>query len=87
MIELASDDALDTWLLRNAGTSHHISGTCKMGPDTDPMAMVDQFGRVCGLEGPSLADAPIMPDAIRANTNATFIMVRERVAEWLAEGM
>jgi choline dehydrogenase len=82
--ELASDDALDAWLMRNAGTSHHISGTCKMGPDTDPMAVVDQFGRVRGLEGLRVADASIMPDVIRANTNATTIMVGERVAEWLA---
>ena len=83
--ELASDDALDDWLLRNAGTSHHISGTCKMGPDTDPMAVVDQFGRVRGLEGLRVADASIMPDVIRANTNATSIMIGERVAEWIVQ--
>ena len=84
--ELASDDALDAWLMRNAGTSHHISGTCKMGPDTDPMAVVDQFGGVRGLEGLRVADASIMPDVIRANTNATSIMIGERVADWIAQG-
>ena len=84
--ELASDDALDDWLMRNAGTSHHVSGTCKMGPDTDPMAVVDQSGRVRGLEGLRVADASIMPDVIRANTNATTIMIGERVAEWIAQG-
>ena len=83
--ELASDDALDGWLLRNAGTSHHISGTCKMGPDTDSMAVVDQFGRVRGLGGLRVADASIMPDVIRANTNATSIMIGERVAEWMVQ--
>ena len=84
--ELASDDALDAWLMRNAGTSHHIAGTCKMGPDTDPMAVVDQNGRVRGLEGLRVADASIMPDVIRANTNATSIMIGERVADWIAQG-
>ncbi|HIC15004.1 MAG TPA: hypothetical protein EYO83_07630, partial [Gemmatimonadetes bacterium] len=34
----------------NLGSSHHISGTCKMGPETDPFAMLDQFGQVRGLE-------------------------------------
>ena len=34
--ELASDEALDEWLLREATTSHHISGTCKMGPPPPP---------------------------------------------------
>lgn len=84
--DLASDDALDAWLSRNIGTSHHISGTCKMGPDSDAMSVVDQHGRVKGVEGLRVADASIMPDVIRANTNATTIMIGERVANWISEG-
>lgn len=84
--ELATDDALDAWLMRNVGTSHHISGTCKMGPDTDHMAVLDQYCRVRGLEGIRVADASIMPDIVRANTNATAIMIGERVADWIAQG-
>ena len=84
--DLASDDALDAWLSRNVGTSHHISGTCKMGPDSDTMAVVDQHCRVRGVEGLRVADASIMPDVIRANTNATTIMIGERVAEWINDG-
>ncbi len=84
--DLASDDALDAWLNRNVGTSHHISGTCKMGPDSDAMAVVDQHGRVRGVEGLRVADASIMPDVIRANTNATTVMIGERVANWISEG-
>ena len=81
--DLASDDALDDWMLRNVRTSHHISGTCKMGPDSDRMAVVDQHARVYGLEGLRVADASIMPDCIRANTNATSIMIGERVADFI----
>jgi choline dehydrogenase len=84
--DLASDEALDDWLMRNLGTSHHVSGTCKMGPATDPMAVVNQYGRVHGLEGLWVADASIMPDCIRANTNATTIMIGERVADFLKAG-
>ena len=40
--DLESDDALDDWMLKNVRTSHHISGTCKMGPVSDRMAVVDQ---------------------------------------------
>ena len=83
--ELASDDALDNWMLRNVGTQHHSSGTCKMGPDSDPMAVVDQYCRVRGLESLRVADASVMPDVVRANTNATTIMIGERVADWLRE--
>ena len=83
--DLASDDALDAWLSRNIGTSHHISGTCKMGPSSDPLAVVDQHCRVKGVEGLRVADASVMPDVIRANTNATTIMIGERVAGWINE--
>ena len=84
--DLASDGALDDWLMRNLGTAHHVSGTCKMGPASDPMAVVSQYGRVYGLEGLWVADASIMPDCIRANTNATTIMIGERVADFIKEG-
>ena len=84
--DLASDDALDNWLLRNVGTQHHSSGTCKMGPADDPMAVVDQYCKVYGLEGLRVVDASVMPDVIRANTNATTIMIGERVADWIKEG-
>ena len=69
--------------MRNVGTSHHVSCTCKMGPDSDPMAVVNQHGQVRGLDNLWIADASIMPDCIRANTNATTIMIGERVAEFL----
>ncbi len=81
--ELASDAALDAWLLRNVSTSYHISGTCKMGPAVDPMAVVDQYCRVHGLEGLRVTDASVMPDVVRANTNVTTIMIGERVAGWI----
>ena len=84
--DLESDEALDDWMLRNVSTSYHVSCTCKMGPESDPMAVVDQYGWVRGLEGLRVADASVMPDVVRANTNVTTIMVGERVAEWIKEG-
>jgi len=84
--DLVSDDTLDFWLKRNVTTTQHISGTCKMGPDSDSMAVVDQQGNVKGLQGLRVADASIMPDCIRANTNCTTIMIGERVADWIMQG-
>jgi choline dehydrogenase len=81
--DLASDDALDAWMLTHATTQHHSSGTCKMGPAADPMAVVDQHGRVHGLAGVRVVDASVMPDVVRANTNATTIMIAERMADWI----
>jgi choline dehydrogenase len=82
----ASDDALDAWMRREVTHTHHLSGTCKMGPSSDPMAVVDQEGRVHGLEGVRVADASIMPDCIRANTNATCMMIGERMADLIVNG-
>ena len=47
------------------------------------MAVVDQYGRVRGVQGLRVADASIMPDCIRANTNCTTIMIGERVVNWI----
>ena len=84
--DTASDAALDDWMRRVVATSHHVSGTCKMGPDSDPAAVVDECGRVKGVEGLRVADAAIMHDCIRANTNLTTMMIAERLAELMAEG-
>ncbi len=84
--ELASDEALDEYLRREVTTGQHISCTCKMGPDTDPMAVVDQWGRVHGIEGLRVADASIMPNCVRANTNVTTMMIGERIAEFIRQG-
>ena len=81
--ELQDDDLLDQWLLANVGTQHHSSGTCKMGDASDPLAVVDQYCRVHGIHNLRVIDASIMPDVVRANTNATTIMIAERAATWL----
>ncbi len=84
--DLESDDSLDAWMMRWVSTSHHISGTCRMGPDSDPSAVVDQYGNVHGLQGLRVVDASIMPDCIRANTNVTTMMIGERVADLIKQG-
>ncbi len=81
--EMASEESLNQWILENVTTGHHSSGTCKMGPTTDPMAVVDQYGRVHGLDGLRVADASIMPDVVRVNPNATCIMIGEKVSDFI----
>ncbi len=81
--DLSSDEMLDAWLIRHASTSHHISSTCKMGPASDRHAVVDSSGRVHGLDNLRVADASIMPDCIRANTNLTTMMIGERIASFI----
>ena len=84
--DLASDDALDAWMLRSVSTQQHSSGTCKMGPADDLMAVVDQYCRVYGVSNLNVIDASVMPDVVRANTNVTTLMIAERLSDWIREG-
>jgi choline dehydrogenase len=84
---LANDETLDLWIRQTVGTARHVSGTCKMGPDTDPMAVVDQHCRVKGIQGLWVADASVMPRIPRSGgAHATVIMIAERVVDWIAAG-
>ena len=84
--DLADDDSLDAWLQKSAGIAGHTSVTCKMGPGADPLAVVDQYCSVHGMQSLRVVDAAVMPDIVRANTNATIIMMAERAADFIKEG-
>ena len=84
---LADDDAFDTWIRQIVGTARHVSGTCKMGPDSDPMAVVDQQCRVKGVQGLWVADSSVAPKIPRSGgMHPTALMIGERVVEWVAAG-
>jgi len=63
----------------------HGSGTCRMGPVADPMAVVSQRLKVHGLANLWVADASILPSVTHGNTNITCVMIGERVAEFISE--
>lgn len=54
-----------------------------MGPDSDPLAVVDHLLRVKGVRGVRVADASVMPQATSGNTNAPAIMIGERVVDFI----
>ena len=84
--ELESDEALNDFIQRSVVSGLHLTSTCKMGPASDPMAVVDQHGRVHGMEGLRVADASVMPNCVRANTNCTTMMIGERIADFIRLG-
>jgi choline dehydrogenase/4-pyridoxate dehydrogenase len=79
----SSDAALDEHIRNTAITLHHPLGTCKMGRETDEMAVVDPHLRVRGVEQLRVIDASVMPDLISGNINAPVIMIAEKAADMI----
>jgi 4-pyridoxate dehydrogenase len=76
-----SDAEIDAYIRATAITVHHPLGTCKMGSDKNPDAVVDAECKVRGIEGLRVVDASIMPDLVGGNINAPVIMIAEKVAD------
>lgn len=82
--EILSDDrALREFVRRNVFGVWHPSGTCRMGNERDPLAVVDPTGRVIGSENLYVSDASIMPRLPTANTNIPTIMIAEKISDGL----
>ncbi|CAK0855357.1 unnamed protein product [Prorocentrum cordatum] len=75
-----SDAYLEEYARRFARTVYHPMRSCRMGPDGDPLAVVDSACRVRGARRLRVVDASVMPTAMTGNTNAPTIMIAERVA-------
>ena len=76
-----SDDELDEYIRKDAGTVFHPTSTCRMG--TDARAVVDAECRVHGIESLRVVDASVMPQITSSNTNAPTIMIAEKAADMI----
>jgi choline dehydrogenase len=81
--QFQTDDELAK-LAGDIGTTiFHPVGTAKMGPEADPLAVVDARLRVHGVRGLRVVDASVMPTITSGNTNAPTLMIAERAAGWI----
>lgn len=79
--DVRSPAALEAWIRATADTVYHPTSSCRMGPDHDPLAVLDGQCRVRGVEGLRVADASALRKVTSGNTAAPTLMLAERVAD------
>lgn len=84
--DVQSDEEILDFIGRIGESVYHPVGTCKMGPDSDPQAVVSDRLKVHGVDGLRVADASIMPTILSGNTNATAVLIGERCADFILNG-
>jgi choline dehydrogenase-like flavoprotein len=83
--EFATDDYWRCATTHLPSILNHEIGTVKMGPKTDPDAVVDPRLRVYGIQRLRVADGSIMPTMIRGHTNAGIFMIGEKAADMIKQ--
>jgi choline dehydrogenase len=79
--EVETDAEIDAFVRARAESAYHACGTCKMGLDSDPGAVVDGNCRVYGVQALRVVDTGVMPSIVSGNTNAPTIMLAERASD------
>ena len=77
-LEAQSDEELLQIARERGTTTYHQMGTCRMGPKTDPTAVVDSKLKVYGLNNLRVIDASIMPTMLSANLHSGTTMIGEK---------
>jgi 5-(hydroxymethyl)furfural/furfural oxidase len=83
---MQEDDKLEAFVRQAAIGVWHASCSCRMGSDSDPMAVTDPYGRVRGVGGLRIVDASLFPVVPCANTNFPTLMTAEKIADAVLAG-
>ena len=79
--KVRSDDEILHAATLRAQTTFHPCSTCRMGPASNPMNVVDDHLRVHGMEGLRIVDASVMPRILSANLNAGTLMIADKASD------
>ena len=80
-LHVQTDGELNDFIKKNVESAYHPCGTCKMGTNSDPMAVVDNECKVFGVENLRVVDSSIFPSITNGNINAPTIMVGEKASD------
>lgn len=79
--EVTSDEAIAAHCKRTVKTGYHPVGTCRMGHDGDPEAVLDSRLKVRGTRGLRVIDASLMPTIVSGNTNAAVLAAAAKATD------
>jgi len=82
-----TDSDLHTFVDATCVHYYHPVGTCRMGPESDLLAVADGRGKIHGLANAFIADCSLIPVIPRANTNIPAVVIGERIARWLLQAV
>ena len=81
--QVQSDDEILDFCRQYGATIFHPSGTCKMGADSDSMAVTNARLQVRGVAGLRVVDCSVMPTLVSGNTNWPVVMMAEKAVDMI----
>ena len=82
--DIASKEQL-TQFIKDEAWGHHASCTCKIGPSSDPMAVLDSRFRVYGTKGLRVVDASVFPKIPGFFIVTPIYMISEKASDVIME--
>jgi choline dehydrogenase len=82
-INIKNDEDLRNYCKRTVKTNWHPVGTCKMGSDKDPQAVLNDKLQVKGIDNLRVFDVSMMPNLVSGNTNAPAMAIADRATDMM----
>ena len=84
-VPIDDDKALEKYVRESAETYYHPTSTCRMGPASDPLSVVDSRLNVYGIDRLRVVDASVMPKIPAGHTCSPSVMIAEKAAEMMKQ--
>lgn len=80
---IVSDEEIVDAFIEQGSPGFHGACSCKMGPASDPEAVLDEQLRVRGVDALRVIDASILPTLVSGNTNGPTIAIAWKAADMI----